>query len=41
MAWERREMHTEFWKENLKRPFRRPRHIWKDNIVTCIPIARQ
>jgi hypothetical protein len=23
---------THFWLENLKRPFRRPRHRWEDNI---------
>jgi hypothetical protein len=25
-------MHTKFWLENLKRPFRQPRHRWENNI---------
>jgi hypothetical protein len=25
-------MHTEIWWRNLKRPLRKPRHRWEDNI---------
>jgi hypothetical protein len=32
-AWDKQDMHTGFWSENLKgRPLSKPRHRWKVNI---------